>query len=316
MPAPLPAPPKHVLIGYNVHSDLAGYLHERRPDLEIRSKRFVEVTPDDMEWAEAYVGFRRPPVRDWGSVRWVHCVGAGVDAFLFRDPIPDDVLLTRADEPFGPQIAEWCLARALTETQHLFALYEAQREHRWAARHISTLAGSRVLVVGTGEVGSAIARLFAAAGCSVDGVSRSATPGAPFGAMHPVSALPNVVGDARWIVLAMPLTEETYHTFDRALLERCRGAYLINVGRGALVEEAALPEALDRGWLRGAALDVFEVEPLPGDSPLWDRADVIVSPHVAGLTTTAGAGDGFLAALAELARGERPRFTVDRDRGY
>lgn len=316
MPATLPAPPSRVLIGYNVHTGLADYIHERRPELELRSKRFTDVTAEDLAWAEAYIGFRRPPVADWGSVRWVHCVGAGVDAFLFRTPIPDRVLLTRADEPFGPQIAEWCLARALTETQYLFELRDAQREHRWAARHIRTLAGARVLVVGTGEVGSAIARLFDAAGCAVEGISRSATPKPPFRTMHPVTALAERVGHAQWIVLATPLTEETFHLMDRRVLERCAGAYLLNVGRGALIDERELPGALDRGWLGGAALDVFETEPLPAESPLWDRDDVIVSPHVAGLTTTPGAGDGFIRCLDELSRGERPTHAVDRARGY
>ena len=91
---------------------------------------------------------------------------------------------------------------------------------------------------------------------------------------------------------------------------------LINVGRGKVVDESVLPEALDAGWLRGAALDVFETEPLPASSPLWDRADVMVSPHVAGLTTITGAINSFLESLASIERGERPIGLVDRERGY
>jgi glyoxylate/hydroxypyruvate reductase A len=99
-------------------------------------------------------------------------------------------------------------------------------------------------------------------------------------------------------------------------LRRCRGVYLINIGRGGLVQEDALPEALEAGWLRGAALDVFETEPLPASSPLWSRTDVMISPHISGLTTVEGAAEGFLECLAEIERGERPRMTVDRVRGY
>ncbi|MGH7714039.1 MAG: NAD(P)-dependent oxidoreductase, partial [Gemmatimonadaceae bacterium] len=91
---------------------------------------------------------------------------------------------------------------------------------------------------------------------------------------------------------------------------------LINVGRGPVVDEQALISALGDGSLSGAALDVFEVEPLAPESPLWTNERVIVSPHIAGLTTTAGAGDGFLECLRELESGQLPRWTVDRTRGY
>jgi phosphoglycerate dehydrogenase-like enzyme len=120
----------------------------------------------------------------------------------------------------------------------------------------------------------------------------------------------------RWLVLACPLTDETFHLLDRNRMAVCQAAYLINVGRGALVEEDALPEALDKKWLSGAALDVFEREPLPADSPLWDRENVTISPHISGLTTVPGAAAGFLEALADIEAGREPRLKVDVGRGY
>ena len=90
-----PWSPRRVLIGYNLHRRLGEYVGSRRPDLQVRGKDPREITADDLAWAEVYVGFRRPPhTAELGAVRWVHCVGAGVDAFLFPDPLPDDVLLT------------------------------------------------------------------------------------------------------------------------------------------------------------------------------------------------------------------------------
>jgi phosphoglycerate dehydrogenase-like enzyme len=263
------------------------------------------------------VGFRAPRHDGgWGGVRWIHCTGAGVDAFLYPAPIPDDILLTRTLEPFGPQIAEYCVSRALAFSQHLRRYERQQREGRWEQGHVDTLSGSRVLVVGTGEVGSTVARRFAAFGCHVVGVSRTGRPNEAFAEVWPSRELADRVGDVQVMVLAAPLTHDTVHLVDRRVLSHCRGALLVNVGRGQLVEEGALPEALDAGWLRGAALDVFEEEPLPASSPLWRRDDVMVSPHVAGLTTIPGAGDSFLASLASIERGDSPPGLVDRQRGY
>ena len=101
----------------------------------------------------------------------------------------------------------------------------------------------------------------------------------------------------------------------REVLSACRGAVLLNAGRGAVVQEGLIPEALDQGWLRAVALDVFEKEPLPESSPLWADPRVLISPHVSGLTTLAGAAEGFLQCLSAFEHGEVPRWVVDRDRG-
>ena len=103
---------------------------------------------------------------------------------------------------------------------------------------------------------------------------------------------------------------------NRARLAECDGAYLINIGRGAVVEESALPEALDQGWISGAALDVFEKEPLPADSPLWTHPKVTVTPHCSGPSTMEGMVGGFRGVSRGRRAGETPRWAVDRARGY
>ncbi|MGQ0538738.1 MAG: D-2-hydroxyacid dehydrogenase [Gemmatimonadaceae bacterium] len=312
----LPYSPRNILIGYNVHDELEAYLRGRRSDLEYRGKPFSEITADDMSWADVYVGFRRPPVNGWGGVRWIHSVGAGVDAFLFRAGLPADVLVTRTNEPFGAQIAEYCLTRALMICQHVRELEAAQRARRWEARFIGKLAGSSVAVVGAGEIGSEIARCFRAMRCRVEGVSRDARANAAFDAVHGIGDLAGALARAHWVIVALPLTEDTYRLIDHRALSACRGAVLMNVGRGPVLDERALIEALDAGWLKGAALDVFETEPLPADSALWGDPRIMLTPHIAGLTTTQGAGEGFLDCLRDLEAGNLPRWTVDRARGY
>lgn len=309
--------PQNIVIGADTHEAIGALIRAARPDLSVRGSRTADITQGDLEWGDTYVGFRRPPLDTMGNIRWVHCTGAGVDAWLMPGTLAPDVLLTRTSESFGPRIAEWALARALAFTQQLLPLYNAQQAGQWAPRETSALRGQNVLVLGTGDIGTHVARLFTALGASVTGVSRSGTGDtSAFAATAPVQSLASLVAEAQWIIVTLPLTNASRGLVSRDLLSRCRGAVLLNAGRGAVVDESALPDALTNGWLRGAALDVFEVEPLPATSPLWQHPHVIVSPHISGLTTSEGAAKGFLECLAAIERGERPAWVVDRERGY
>lgn len=321
MTVPLPFAPRRIMIGANAHAGIAESIRARRPDLEVRGAIVTDVTANDLAWAEAYIGFKRPPaVISMGSVRWIQCTGAGVDAWMASD-LDSDILLTRSPESFGPMIAEWAVARIFAIQLQLRELADAQREQRWAPRDIARVAGTRALVVGTGDIGRAIAHALQVLGVHVTGVSRSGTANsaafsAAFSAVYPSSELANLVADADWIVVAVPDTPASRGLISRDVLSRCRDAVLLNAGRGSVVEETALPEALDNGWLRAAALDVFSVEPLPATSPLWTDPRVMISPHVSGLTTINGAAHGFLECLQSLERGELPKWVVDRERGY
>jgi len=314
----MPSPwfPKRILISHTLHEGLGDYLAQRRPDLELRALDAGAITAADVDWAEVFVGFRPPREGEWRALRWIHCIGAGVDAFGFRTGLAPDTLLTRTSEDFGPMIGEYCLARALAITQWLTRFAADQAARRWQPVHPRYLRGTRAVIVGTGAVGRGVANCFLALGASVDGVSRSGQPRHPFGAVYPIPRFEAAVTGARWLILACPLTEETFHLLNRKRLLACQGSYLINVGRGRLIEESALPEALEAGALAGCALDVFEQEPLPVESPLWGHPAVTVSPHVSGLTTIPGAGEGFLECLAEVEAGQRPRLAVELGRGY
>lgn len=319
MPSPEPGAfaPRRIVIGANAHAELAQALRAVRPDLEIRGNKYTDITPDDLAWGEVYVGFKQPPVPTMGNIRWVHCTGAGVDAWLYPEALPRDILLTRTSESFGPMIAEWALARALAFSQQLIDLAQCQRLHRWSPRDLTLLRGSKAVVLGTGDVGTHVGRLFNALGCRTYGVSRSGD-GDPsvFYAMAQVSALKDVVAVADWLIVTLPLTAETRGLVSRDVMSACRGAVLINAGRGAVIDEAAIPDALDNGWLTGAALDVFQVEPLQLESPLWQDTRVMISPHISGLTTVEGAAKGFFECLEALEKGERTKWEVDRAKQY
>ena len=310
-------PVRRVVIGQNAHAEMTRLIAARRPDLEIRGNTFSAITAEDLDWADAYIGFRRPPLPGMGNVRWVQSTGAGVDSWLEPVALSRDIVLTRTPESFGPMIAEWALSRALAFVTKIVELAAAQREHRWAPGDIGMLRGTHAVVVGTGDVGTHVARLFGAVGCRVTGVSRTGRgETSVFESVHTSDRLVSVVSTADWVILTVPLTPDTRGLLNEAVLRACNGAVLMNAGRGAVVDESVLPRALAEGWIGGAALDVFEVEPLPATSPLWDDPRVMISPHVSGLTTIEGAVHGFLECLAMFERGETPRWVVDRERGY
>ena len=313
----MPLSVRRVVIGANAHAPLADALRRARPDLDIRGNKYTELTAGDLDWGDTYIGFRRPPLASMGNIRWVHCTGAGVDSWLFPAELPRTILLTRTSESFGPMIAEWALARALAFSQQLLDLARHQQRREWKPRDVAMLRGTTVVVVGTGDVGTHVGRLFRSMGCDVHGVSRSGSGDeSVFSTRSMVSSLAWVAAKANWLIVTLPLTSETRGSIGREVLQSCRGAVLMNAGRGAVVDESLLPEALDKGWLSGIALDVFEAEPLPAESPLWNDPRVMISPHISGITTTEGAVIGFLDCLTALEHGETPKWVVDRDRQY
>ena len=303
-----------ILISDTRGDEIAAYLRARRPDLICRVRIADTLTAGDGVWADALIGFTVPADLEGSSIRWVHSTGAGVDGLLRPHRWPAGVTLTRTTGELGDRIAEYCLAHALAQRIHVFQRDQTKR--RWAPVEPVTLRGSTAVIVGAGSVGSAIAARFGALGCVTLGISRHGRPRSPFDRVHAVENLAEVVPAARWVILAAPLTPDTRGLVGTTVLSRCRAAFLINVARGGLLDTAALLAALKTGTLAGAALDVFEEEPLPADSPLWRAPGVLVTPHIAGVTHVAEAGEAFLEALAQLEAGKPVPAAVDPARGY
>lgn len=237
-------------------------------------------------------------VRAWpyaDRLRWVHVAAAGVDRLLFDELADSKVVLTNARGVFDQPIAEFVLACVLAFTKDLEGSWRRQQEQTWQHRETLRLAGRRALVIGTGGIGRATARLLGAVGMQVRGIGRRARPEHhDFGE---VWASTDLVAHAPWadhLVVAAPLTPQTRHLVDaRVLAAMPRDGQLINVGRGPIVDEEALLASLRRGELAGAALDVFATEPLPSTHPFWTTPGVVVSAHMSGDVV------GWRTALAE-----------------
>ena len=307
---------RNVLICDTSGEELAYYLTTRRGELVCRVRTAETLTTEDRLWAEVLVGFTVQVDLKGSSIQWVHSTGAGVDGFLNGRRWPIGVMLTRTTGELGERVAEYCVGHALALAQRILLFRLDQNARRWAPVEPTTIRGSTAVIVGTGSVGSMIAERFRAMGCVTIGVSRHGQMRPQFDRVHPVEALTTVVSTARWIILAAPLTPESRRLVGAELLNRCQNAFLINVSRGGLLDTAALLVALASGNLIGAALDVFDTEPLPVDSPLWQIPQVLITPHIAGVTHVAEAGEAFLETIAKLEAGEPVPSVVDPTRGY
>lgn len=231
-----------------------------------------------------------------GRLRWIHSTAAGVGSVLFPELVASDVVVTNARGLHARAMAEHVLGVMLAFTRRLHVSRDHQRERRWTQAELwrgepgfAELAGATLGLVGFGAIGSAVAAAARAFGMRVIAVRRRpAADPAPAHEQWGVERLDDLLACADWLVLAAPHTPATDRLLDAARLARLRpGARLVNIARGALVDEAALVEALRAGRLAGAALDVTAEEPLPADSPLWTLPEVILTPH------TSGAGPRF-----------------------
>jgi phosphoglycerate dehydrogenase-like enzyme len=252
-------------------------------------------------------------------LRWIQTASAGVDGLLFPELVASDVVVTNARGVFDEPIAEWVIAMLLVTTTDTLRTLELQREARWQHRQTRRLAGRRLVVVGPGPIGRAAARKARALGMQVTAVGRTAREDAELGPIAPIDHLDEALANADHVLNALPLTPGTARLIDAAAFAAMpASATFLNVGRGATVDEAALIEALRTGGIAGAALDVFEEEPLPSDSPLWFMPNVVVSPHMCGdaegweLEVVAI----FVDNAARWARGEPLRNVVDTRLGF
>ena len=255
-----------------------------------------------------------------GSLRWVHVAAAGVDTLLFDDLVDSDVVVTNSRGIFDRPIAEFVLGAILAFAKDVPTSLQLQREHEWRHRETERIADAHVVVAGTGAIGREIARLLRAVDMRVSGAGRRARSGDPdFGEVRLSEELPDYIGEADYLVLVAPLTEQTHSMVDATVLDAMKPtARLVNVGRGELVVTDDLVDALRTGRIAGAALDVFDTEPLPVDSPLWALDSVLISQHMSGDAV------GWRNRLAQLfvdnaeryRSGEQLHNVVDKKRGY
>ena len=280
---------KHILVCLPINA-------EQRARIEaVQGFAYRFTTPDtataeEALWADAVLGnLPVPLIRQNDHLEWFQSNTAGPNNYLEPGVLPEKCIVTNATGAYGLAISECMLAMWLSLLKELPTYRDNQREHRWAptGHSVGSIAGSRVLCVGMGDIGSNFARRAYALGAEVVGVRRTVHPDAPCPdyctRVVAQSALDAELPQADLVALSLPGTPETLHLFNAERLALCKpGAILLNVGRGTAVDGEALAAAVHSGQLSGVGLDVTDPEPLPPEHPLWAEPNVIITPHVTG----------------------------------
>jgi phosphoglycerate dehydrogenase-like enzyme len=247
------------------------------------------------------------------------CTSAGLDSVPF-DKLPPGVQVLNNRGVHAPKAGEFGIMALLMLASHMPAMVTNQRAHRWHRLHSTLLAGRHVTVVGLGSLGGAVAERASQFGMRVTGVRARPAPHAACERVLPTAELDAALPGTEFLVLACPLTDETRNILDRRRIGLLpKGAGVVNIGRGPLVEQDALCDALESGALGGAVLDVFVPEPVPPEHRLWDVPNLIMTPHVSSddhLAYNARSMDVFVENLAALEAGKPLPNLFDRSRGY
>lgn len=251
-------------------------------------------------------------------LRWIQSTNAGVEDVL--PVLPPGVVLTNASGVHGPKGAEFALTALLMLNHAVPHFATRQRERRWDQRFTTTIEGKTVVVVGVGAFGAEVARLCRRFGLRVLGVRRDPRPLRGVEKMCSPDRLPELLPRADFLVVTLPLTARTRGLIGRRELDLLpRHAGVVNLGRGAVVDNAALAEKLGRGELAGAVLDVFDEEPLPPESPLWATPNLVITPHCAvddGVRYVARCLEIFFDNVRRFLAGRPLRNRVDPKLGY
>jgi phosphoglycerate dehydrogenase-like enzyme len=264
-----------------------------------------QLSPDFWHEVEVLCTFGKPPAPDQvPNLRWVQLMSAGADHVVDLPVFSDDVILTTTSGIHAINIGELVLAMMLVWGHRLLTMMAYQRKAEWPENRSDLflpqeLRGATVGIVGYGSIGREVGRLTQALGMRVMAFDESDDPvdlgytvpgvGDPEGAfpqkLYRPGELKSMLAECDYVVLALPLGPASRGIFGRDELQAMKSsAFLVNIGRGGVVDESMLVQALQEGWIAGAGLDVFEEEPLPASSPLWGMPNVILTPHIAGAT--------------------------------
>ena len=249
------------------------------------------------------------------SVDWVQSSWAGVTPLIAIDR--RDYVLTGVKDVFGPQMSEYVMGYLLAHELKVLERMNQQRNHNWFDDSSGVLRGKCLGIMGTGSIGAHIANTARVFGVKVTGLSRSGGPSSAFDKVMPVAQLHEFLEETDYLVATLPQTDGTENLLDKAALAKLPAhAYFINVGRSNVVNGKALADALRNNELAGAALDVFDEEPIPRKSPLWNTPGLSITAHIAAISHPSLIVPIFVENYRRYCDKQPLKYVVDFDRGY
>lgn len=277
--------------------------------------------PDSEKDAEIFFGWPgKDELKSLKNLEWIQVPSAGVDGLLYPELVESEIVLTNTSGMHRTSMAEISTAMMLMFAKKMHKFMHSQEKREWNPRTPNHLEGRRAGILGLGEVGMETAWKAYRLGMDVIGLKKSKIkrPSYIEEILEPKD-LDYLLEKSDFLIITLPLTDETRHMIGEREI-RLLGSenYLINVGRGAVVDNEALLEGLKKGWIAGAGLDVFEEEPLPEDSEFWDLENVIITPHISGATPNYPdiATEIFCKNLESFLKGEKLKNKVDKEAGY
>ena len=333
-----------VLIRANIDDSLMARLQQVSPDLTIEriSARSSEQVPEELlQRVEVLYGFpwMLPTPEQVPNLKWVQLYSAGADRLLTNPLFKTQVMFTTASGVHAVVIPEYVFTMIQAWYRNLSQMLAWQHEHHWPTRqeeqafHSQELHGKTIGIVGYGSIGRQVARIALGYGMRVLAMQRGTNhrdtgfvfPGVgdPDGTLperyYTFDQLHDMLRECDVVVIGVPLTNETRHMFDEAAFDAMKDtAFLVNIARGEVCDEAALTRALQSKRIAGAALDVFEQEPLPAESSLWDLPNIFITPHNSGVNPQYNerAATIFETNLRRYLKGEPLFNLVEKERGY
>jgi phosphoglycerate dehydrogenase-like enzyme len=294
---------------------------EQFPELEVIAGLGEEIFSEDIADAEIMIAWQFPVeiLKKANRLRWIQLTSAGVEQLFEAREYLRDIVVTNTRGMHTKIMADYTLAAMVMLQWNFPGFFFDRQNKKWGYRAVEPLARKTLGIVGVGAIGCEIARRARTSDMNVMGVRRNPLPIKDVSKIFRPDQLEEMLSLCDFVVLAVPATPETHRMIGESELRTMkRTSYLINISRGTVVDESALIKALQQGWIAGAFLDVFEREPLPEDSPLWNLGNVIITPHIAGelkdypMRVMDIFGDNFLRWKARLPL----RNQVDLVRGY
>ncbi|MCM2676832.1 D-2-hydroxyacid dehydrogenase [Alkalicoccobacillus plakortidis] len=317
---------KQLVITHDLSEESVKKIQEVVPDWSFYHGKDPENWESKLDTANIIVGWKKQlkelNFTDPKALEWLQTWSAGVDYLPLNEMNKGGIAVTSANGVHAYPISETIFALMLGLTRRIHAYVRNQQTKTWENEGLKLeIHGKTIGVIGVGEIGKETAKISKAFGMNVLGVRHSGKETEYVDKMYTPDQLAEVLPQCDYIVVTLPLTSDTHHLFDKDAFEKMKkDAFFINIGRGEIVKEVDLVQALQEGQIVGAGLDVFEKEPLSNQSPLWEMENVIITPHTAGATEhyqERVIEEIFIPNLKNFLKGESPSINlVDFNKGY